>query len=153
MKSIRDQQVRREQFNTFAKLHRPFTIGVLQQKHFETSHHWEHIGTNQAVNHMLNLQEAREVSYYASWPLQAYISGFGVSNSISVSYTQECERLQPSEWVTATTSSDSSEGVSQKVSEDVLFQINGGAVSSTVLYFSGSPKRIHTEEVWADEQP
>jgi len=115
MESIRDPQVRWEQFNTFAKLHRPFTIGVLQQKHFETSHHWEHIGTNQAVNHMRNLQEA-EVSYYASWPLQAYISGFGVSNSISVSYTQECERWQPSEWVTATTSSDSSEGVSLKVS-------------------------------------
>ena len=48
---VSDVQVRWEQFNTFYKQYRPFTLGVLQEKDSEPHHHWDHMGQSTHVCH------------------------------------------------------------------------------------------------------
>lgn len=46
---VSDVQVRWEQFHTFYKQYRPFTLGVLQEKDCEPHHHWDHMGKSPYV--------------------------------------------------------------------------------------------------------
>jgi len=152
MERPRDQQVRWEQFNTFEKQYSPFTLGVLQQKDCEPDLHWENMGTGTSVNRMSKLLDS-EVTYYAAWPLKAYISDFRVSNFISLSYRKELDSFSPSSWLTIPSSFDSSELAAPKFSANVILKKNSGTVSSELVDSSVSSRHVRTEEVWVNEQP
>lgn len=140
----RDEQVCWLKFDTFDRQCRPFTIGVLQQKACERP--------EKGVQALIDCEETLlkelkscEVAYSAAWPLQAYISGFRVSNSISISYTQEEERWDPAEWIEKSGDDETPDEAAHKVNEDVILKINGVSVSVLVLDFHGSAKRVRMD--------
>lgn len=136
--------------STYNKQWRPFCIGVMPDKPNKDSQAWTKL-TEKDVDGIVWEDEQESQTYYASWPVQAHIDKFRLSNNIALTYTLK-EGEQPEEWMESGREQQDDNSNYSIIERKVILKISGGTAEAYDKQISPTRRTVIITEEWEKEE-